>query len=125
MDQNSGNSSLWFCDFIHSKFCFRQKRYIMQKSDRKEQLSNFREYLKTKKTCHLRALICNFRTFSKSRGHLTSPIWLKFGMKAVFRVLTTKWLLKSSSCFFLAKKIDKADLVCPYLPANMAGKVFS
>ena len=39
-------------------------------------------------------------------------------MKAYFRVLTTKWVLKSSSCFCLAKKkIDKADQVCPYLPA--------
>ena len=65
MDQNSGNSSLWFCDFIHSKFCFRQKLNIMQKSDRKEQLSNFREYLKTKETCHLRAIVCNFRIFFK------------------------------------------------------------
>ena len=30
-------------------------------------------------------------------------IWLKFGMKANFRVLGTKWVLKSSSCFCLAK----------------------
>ena len=37
----------------------------MPKSDRKEQLSNFREYLKTKETCHLRAIVCNFRIFLK------------------------------------------------------------
>ena len=66
-----------------------------------------------------RALVCNIRTFSKIGGHLTSPIWLKFGTKADFRVLTTKWVLESSSCFCLAK-IDKAGLVCPYFPANKA-----
>ena len=45
--------------------------------------------------------VCNFRTFSKNRSHLTSQIWLKFGTKADFRVITTKWLLKSSNCSYI------------------------
>ena len=52
---------------------------------------------------YLRAVAFNFRTFLKNRGHLTLSIWLKFGMMANFRVITTNWVLKSSSCFCLAK----------------------
>ena len=36
-------------------------------------------------------------------GHLTSPILLKFGMQSCFRVLTTKWMLKSFNSFYFAK----------------------
>ena len=45
----------------------------------------------------LREIICNFCTFSKNCSHLSSPIWLKFGIKADVRVLFMKWILKSSS----------------------------
>ena len=64
-------------------------------------------------------MVSNFRTFKKDHGHLTSPIWLKSGTKANFRVLTTKWVLKSFSCFCLTEVV-KADQVRLYLPANMA-----
>ena len=40
----------------------------------------------------LRVIICKIQT---SVGHGTSPISLKFGMQFCFRVLTTKWILKS------------------------------
>ena len=45
----------------------------------------------------LREIVCNFCTFSKNCSHLSSPIWLKFGIKADVRVLFMKWILKSSS----------------------------
>ena len=36
-------------------------------------------------------------------GPLTSPIMLEFGMQSCFRVLTTKWMLKSFNSFYFAK----------------------
>ena len=45
----------------------------------------------------LREIVCNFCTFSKNCSHLSSPIWLKFGIKTDVRVLFMKWILKSSS----------------------------
>ena len=69
---NCGNSLFWFCDFFHGKFCFRQKRYIFQRSNHNEQLSNFLEYLKTKKTCHLKYLR------GRSKGYWQSvPMFLR------------------------------------------------
>ena len=90
---NCGNSSFWFCDFIHSKFCFRQTRYIFQRSDHKEKLSNFREYLKTKKTC----LSNYFR--GRSDGYWQSvPMFL--------RISSTIRTNKSSSTNWLRAPIE-------------------
>ena len=36
-------------------------------------------------------------------GHCTPPILLRFGMQFWFRVLTTKWMLKSSNSFYFGK----------------------
>ena len=54
---------------------------------------------------NLSALVCNFRTFV---GHFIPSIWLKFGMKSLFMILITKWILKSSSYFCLPKKRESA-----------------
>ena len=50
---------------------------------------------------------------------LTAPVWLEFGMKAEFRVLTTNEYEKVP-VVFAKQKLDKGGKVCPYLPANMA-----
>ena len=46
-------------------------------------------------------------------------------MKSSFRVLVTKWILKSSIYFWFGKKNGKVHLVCPYLPANIADRKWS
>ena len=48
----------------------------------------------------LRVILCIFRAILTNRGHRTSPISLKFGMQFCFRVLTTKWILKSFNFFY-------------------------
>ena len=68
----------------------------------------------------LSAIVCNFRAFV---GHFISSIWLRFGIKSSFRVLITKWILKSSSYFCLAKKRESA--LGLHLPANMTDRKWS
>ena len=51
----------------------------------------------------LRVTLSYFRAIWEGRGHRTSPIWLRFGLKSCFRVLTGKWMLKSSNSFFFGK----------------------
>ena len=65
----------------------------------------FQCYASTNTNNLLSAIVCNFRTFV---GHFVPSIWLRFGIKSSFRVLITKWILKSSSYFFLAKKRESA-----------------
>ena len=49
----------------------------------------------------LRVILSYFRAIWEGHGHRTSPILLRFSLKSCFRVLTGKWMLKSSSSFFL------------------------
>ena len=65
----------------------------------------FQCYASTNTNNLLSAIVCNFRAFV---GHFISSIWLRFGIKSSFRVLITKWILKSSSYFCLAKKQESA-----------------
>ena len=48
----------------------------------------------------LRVLVNKIRI---SAGQCTSLLLLKFGMQSCFRVLTTKWMLKSSNSFYFGK----------------------
>ena len=48
----------------------------------------------------LRVVVHKIQTLT---GHRTSPILLKLGMQSCFRVLTTKWMLKSSNSFYFGK----------------------
>ena len=51
----------------------------------------------------LRVILSYFRAIGKGRGHHTSPILLKFGLQSCFRVLSAKWMLKSSNSFYFGK----------------------
>ena len=44
-----------------------------------------------------------FHKIQTLAGQRTSPILLRFGMQSCFRVLTTKWMLKSSNSFYFGK----------------------
>ena len=54
----------------------------------------------TTQESQLRVIVYKIQTLA---GHRTSPIMLKFGMQSCFRVLTTKWMLKSSNSFYFGK----------------------
>ena len=65
----------------------------------------FQCYASTNTNNLLSAIVCNFRAFV---GHFILSIWLRFDITSSFRVLITKWILKSSSYFCLAKQRESA-----------------